>query len=408
MRRAYIALAACILIILMGCSRPTKQTEGPVFYPEPPELPRIQYLTKFTSSKDVVEEQSLFSEFVIGEELQKRLDKPYGVAIHNGKIYVCDINATVVVIDLEKKTFGPMKGATGLGKLIQPININIDRDGNKYVTDPIRGQVVRYDRNDLYVRTYGMPGAWKPLDAVPYGEMLYVADIRNAEVKVFDLASGEIVKRIGNKGEPTEILNLPVNIAFDRNGTLYVSDAGQFKVMKYDRDGHFKGSVGKLGDNFGHFARPKGIALDRQDRLFAVDAAFNVVQIFNDQGRLLLFFGGKGAGPGNLILPSKVTIDYDNVKYFQKYASPDFDIDYLIIVTSQFGDRMVNVYGYGRERGKKYPSEEEIIKLLEERKQKFLKTQETPEPEKEESVTPQGDRKSEEQTGKPAEVGKEK
>ena len=28
-----------------------------------------------------------------------KLDKPYGVAMYDGKIYVCDTNATVIVLD---------------------------------------------------------------------------------------------------------------------------------------------------------------------------------------------------------------------------------------------------------------------------------------------------------------------
>ena len=30
-------------------------------------------------------------------------------------------------------------------------------------------------------------------------------------------------------------------------------------------------------------------------------------------------------------------------------------------MTNQFGNRMVNVYGFGKERGKKYPSDEELL-----------------------------------------------
>ncbi|MFZ5997484.1 MAG: hypothetical protein ACOYW7_08355, partial [Nitrospirota bacterium] len=66
-------------------------------------------------------------------------------------------------------------------------------------------------------------------------------------------------------------------------------------------------------------------------------------------------------------------IDYDNVRYFQKYADPNFTIEYLILVTSQFGDRMVNVYGFGKERGRRYPTDEELKKLIEERIERMRK-----------------------------------
>jgi hypothetical protein len=145
-------------------------------------------------------------------------------------------------------------------------------------------------------------------------------------------------------------------------------------VVKYDRDGHFVAMFGRLGSNLGHFARPRGITVDRDGRLYAVDAAFNNVQVFNKDGRLLLFFGEGGKEPGNFLLPAQVIIDYDNLQYFQKYVHPTFDMEYLIIVVSQFGDYSVNVLAYGKEKGKRYPTEEELMKeLLERRQQEFDK-----------------------------------
>jgi hypothetical protein len=109
--------------------------DAPLYFPPPPELPRIQYLTSFRGLKDV-EEQSSFNRFVVGEKQDVRLDKPYGVALHDGKLYVCDTNATVVVFDLKNKTYGALQGASGPGRLVQPINISVEADGTKYVADP--------------------------------------------------------------------------------------------------------------------------------------------------------------------------------------------------------------------------------------------------------------------------------
>jgi hypothetical protein len=369
-RIAPIALAAMALLAA-ACGAPVRKKQPPVFFPPAPALPRIQFLTSFSGMKDV-EEQSAFDRFVVGEKRDLKLDKPYGVGIHDGKVYVCDTNATVIVFDLKGKAFTTLKGAVGPGKLVQPVNISIEPDGTKYVADPVRGQIVVFDRNDDYVRAYGEPGAWRPVDAVPYEDRLYVADISNGLVKVFEKASGALLRSIGDKGEPSERLDRPTNLAFDREGYLYVTDFGRFQVVKFDRDGHFKATIGEPGDGLGHFARPKGIAVDREGRIYAVDASFNNVQIFNKDGRLLMFFGEAGEGAGQLTLPAKVAIDYDNVPLFQKYADPGFQIEYLVIVTSQFGTRMVNVLGYGQEKGGKYPTEAELLKQIEEKRKKEI------------------------------------
>jgi DNA-binding beta-propeller fold protein YncE len=368
-QRTLRIVCAQLLLLAAGCAAPRRKLEAPTFFPPPPDPPRLQYLTAFSGLRDV-EEQSAFNRFVVGEKPDLKLDKPYGVAVYDGKIYVCDTNTGVVVLDLKRKVFGPLKGAVGLGKLTQPVNISIESDGTKYVADPVRGQVVAFDRNDDYLKAYGAPGGWRPVDAVALADRLYVADPGNGLVKVFEKQSGGLIKSIGDKGDPSERLDRPTNLAFDHEGDLYVTDVGRFQVVKFDRDGHFKGTIGMPGDNLGHFARPKGIAIDREGHLYAVDAAFNNVQMFNKDGRLLMFFGEDSNKPGGLLLPAKVTIDYDNLAYFQSYVQPDFEPQYLVFVTSQFGDRLISVLAYGTQKGQTYPTDAELLKAIQERRQK--------------------------------------
>lgn len=368
--RAGTAIAA-LSLLGSACAPPAIKRDVAVFFPPAPQLARVQYLTSFSGLRDI-EEQSSFNRFVVGEKQDLKLDKPYGVGIHDGKIYVCDTNSTVIVFDFKSKQFGSLKGAFGAGKLVQPINISITPDGTKYVADPVRGQVVAFGGDDEFLTAYGAAGNWRPVDAAPFGDYLYVVDAANRRIEVFDLTSGKSVRTIGDTGEPSERLDRPTNVAFDRDGILYVTDASRFQVLRYDRDGHFKGEIGKPGDNLGHFARPKGIALDRDGNVFVVDASFNNVQVFNRDGRLLMFFGEGGENPGNFMLPAKVAIDYDNVSYFRQYVQPGFEVDYLVLVTSQFGPRMVNVFAYGKEKGKRYPSNEELLKQIEERRKKEL------------------------------------
>ncbi|MEK6713487.1 MAG: 6-bladed beta-propeller [Nitrospirota bacterium] len=63
------------------------------------------------------------------------------------------------------------------------------------------------------------------------------------------------------------------------------------------------------------FSKPKGIALDSEGHIYVVDAAFNNVQIFDQEGRLLLPFGEMGNKPGLFWLPAGMDIDDDNNIY---------------------------------------------------------------------------------------------
>ena len=68
----------------------------------------------------------------------------------------------------------------------------------------------------------------------------------------------------------------------------------------------------------------------------------------------------------------KVVVDYDNLQYFQQYVQPDFQAEYLVLVTSQFGPRLVNVLAYGKQKGKKYPNDEELLMQIQEQRRKEL------------------------------------
>jgi sugar lactone lactonase YvrE len=360
MKKSGIALI--LILIMSGCATAPPQQLFKVFYPSPPDLPRVQYLTSFVGEKDFGRKKSFFESFITGSgEKYRRLDKPYGVAAWGGKIYVCDTNQGVLVFDLEKRTLNDLAGAQGLGKLQQPINISVDAEGNKFVADPVRGQVVVFDRNDFYVTSFGSPDTWRPVDAVPYGNEIYVADMKDYQIVVLDKKSGNVLRQIGGEGSGEARLGRPTNLAFNKEGYLFVSDLGRFQIVKFDRDGHFLGTIGEIGVESGTFARPKGIAVDRDDRLYVVDAAFANVQIFDKDGDLLMALSKGGRLPGELSLPSQVTVDYGLVKYFQQYADPNFEVDGILIVISQFGSRMVNVYGLGKERGKVYPTDAELV-----------------------------------------------
>jgi hypothetical protein len=380
-------LLVLIFIAITGCAASAPKTQqAPVFYPAPPDLPRIQFLTSLSGSRDVAPKTSAFERFVTGEkEAQRRLDKPYGLAVRKGKIYVCDTNATLMVFDLENNTFGPLHGAQGLGALTQPQNISIDAAGNKYVADPVRGQVVMFDKLDFFVKAFGTSDWWKPVNVAVFEGSLYVSDLKNNEIKVVDLQTGNLLRGLGQREGDGGVLGLPANLVIDHEGYLFVSDAGRFQVVKLDRDGNIRQTMGQLGSQPGHFARPRGIALDRQGRLYIVDAAFDNVQVFNKDGGLLLFFGKAGKKDGDLFLPAQIAIDYENIPYFEKFADPSFEIEHLIFVTSQFGERLVNVYAFGRERGKEYPSDVKLREELEEKLQKRVEEEKEKEKRKKES-----------------------
>jgi hypothetical protein len=46
-------------------------------------------------------------------------------------------------------------------------------------------------------------------------------------------------------------------------------------------------------------------------------------------------------------LPAKIILDYNNVDLFRKYAVPGADIEFLVLVSNQYGPNKISVYGFG-------------------------------------------------------------
>lgn len=343
---------------MTGCATTSekKVARATVFYPPLPNPPRIQYLATFSGPDDINPARSAWLDFLIGKDTggTEAIKKPYGVAIQDGRIYVADTRGGgYAVFDLQRRRFEFVQGSGG-GKLPKPINISVDADGSKYVTDTGRNQIVVFDKDDRYLRAYGASGEFKPGDTAVVGNRLYVTDLKNQQVQVLDKATGKLLFKIGQAGSKEGEFVFPTNLAIGPDQHLYVTDTGNFRIEKFTLDGKFVRSFGAVGSGFGQFARPKGVALDREGRLYVVDAAFQNIQVLSPEGKLLMFFGNAGDDPESMNLPTQVVIDYDNVQYFQPYADPKFKLEYVILVANQFGASKVNAYGYGRMEGVDY------------------------------------------------------
>ncbi|MHC4645250.1 MAG: 6-bladed beta-propeller [Planctomycetota bacterium] len=322
----------------------------PVFYPEPPDRPRLQFLFSIAREQDLgrqQQERSALEKFVLGDEDPRRgrIEKPYGIAMFDGKIYVCDVGRQIVqVIDLRQGKFSYL---TKDRRLRNPANIFIEADGTKYVSDAVAGAVFVFDKSDTLQAILGRELKIKPVGLAVRGMRCYVADAASNQVVVLDKTTGQEILRMGKRGEQDGEFRSISGLSLDDQGNVYVTDRLLGKVTKFDGNGIFLASVGKLSASFSSFIRPKGIAVDKQRRFWVVDSAMEVGKIFNEQGQLLLLFGMPGTAPGNMLLPAGIAIDYDNVDLFGDYFAEGAKIEFLVFVSNQFGPHLISVYGFG-------------------------------------------------------------
>lgn len=350
-RLEFALLAVCVSLTPIGCQTAPKDKEPLVFFPAPPAEPRIQFLTWASGADQVEPQQAKFETFILGEESKvgRQINKPYGIAVHDGVAYVCDTKGLALCrLDFKNQTFSAI-GIEGPGRLRKPINVVIDQLGYKFVVDTVRKQVVVYDPKDAYTTAFDIPEPSRPVDLAIYQNEIYVLDNteQNPRIIVLDRSTGDILREFGEPGGEPGQFKIPNSLCIDKEGYLYVSDTHNWRIQKLTREGESVWVKGTPGYTLGQFGRPRGIRVDADGIIYLVDGATEIVQMFDAEAQTLMRFGGPGNRPGSLGLPATLAIDRTSIPYFKKFAHKDFEITQLMFVASQYGERLINVYALG-------------------------------------------------------------
>ncbi len=328
-RYGLIWFGIIFILLLAGCSSEEVRREEIVLaYPPPPEEARFYFERTIRSSFDVKEitgadKLRIFATGSLGTATG--LSKPYGVAVYQGRIYVTDtVKRAVLMFDVPGGDF-KIIGTEGPGSLAKPIGIAVSKDGEVYVADNSAKRVVVFDKDGKFLRAFGNRSIFKRPSGVavsPDGLQAYVIDTGGVTTQehhlyIFDAKTGELKKTVGTRGRKDGEFNLALQVTTALDGTVYVTDSGNFRIQAFNPDGSHKFSFGTVGRKVGNFARPKGIATDPEGNIYVVDAAFGNFQIFNTQAQLLMFIGerNQSPGPGRYMLPAGIAVDEDGRVY---------------------------------------------------------------------------------------------
>jgi DNA-binding beta-propeller fold protein YncE len=194
--------------------------------------------------------------------------------------------------------FGPdgkVAKAFGGGLFIWPHGLDVDREGNVWVTDAVatnripkgdkRGHiVVKFSPAGKVLLTLGTGGQegsgpdhfTSPSDVVvaPGGDV-FIADGHgeNGNNRIMRFSKdGTFVKSWGKTGwAPGEFRSIHA-IAMDSRGRVFVGDRGNNRIQLFDQDGK------SLSTPWTQFGKPSGIAFDRSDQIYVADSESDDVQ----------------------------------------------------------------------------------------------------------------------------------
>jgi len=124
---------------------------------------------------------------------------------------------------------------------------------------------------------------------------IYVTDSEVSSVFIYDSS-------LNLTGELTG-LDMPLGLAVDPAGNIYVGSYGKHNVEVYDPDGVLTRSIGN-----GTIKRPVALALDVDGNLYVADGEIKRVWVFAPGGTLLRNIGSAGIGNGRLQSPCSLVI----------------------------------------------------------------------------------------------------
>ena len=173
---------------------------------------------------------------------------PRGIAVDSqGRVFVADTgNKRIVVFDSNGNyltEFGT--GGFDPGQFDEPVGVAVANDGTVYVTDTWNQRIQSFIPSEGAGEILYLPlaqwdvNAWfgqsldnKPFIAVSDDNHVFITDPEGYRVIEFT-ASGEFVRTWGDFGVNADQIGLASGIAVDSFGNIWVTDAGNNRILKY-------------------------------------------------------------------------------------------------------------------------------------------------------------------------------
>jgi sugar lactone lactonase YvrE len=304
-------------------------------WPNPPSITRIRYINYWSGEKlDLSQQQqkqkkNSWMERVSGAtvggsnsvtKLRWQLLIPNGIAVDSkGKVYIADSKVRAIfVVNIEDGSYEMIKnGEQANFKWLT--GLAMDDSDRLFAADSGLRRVLVFTP-DRKVEATITQGLIAPSGVAVDNEnrLLYVADPEQDQIFVFDADPPfKKIRTLGTGGQAHKLTTIgnfakPVGVAVDKDSNLYVSDTWNNRIQVFDADGNFIRTFGKAGDGVGYFSRPKGLAIDADGHVWVTDGMQQRVQVFTPEGKLLIWMGGEGLLPGSFSGLENVAIDSKN------------------------------------------------------------------------------------------------
>jgi sugar lactone lactonase YvrE len=231
-----------------------------------------------------------------------------------GTPFACDGSNLPPILKFDAS--GMLVKSFGVGLLLFPHGLTVDREGNVWVTDGLgkdgKGhQVFKFSPDGKVLLTLGKAGvagsgpdefnAPSAVVVAPNGD-IFVADGHggntNARIVKFN-KDGTFIKTWGKKGAGPGEIDIPHAIAMDSRGQLFLGDRQNNRIQIFDQDGNYL-------DQWPQFSRPSGVFIDKNDVIYVADSESESVAKNHDGWKRGIRVGRVSDGAVTAFIPDPV------------------------------------------------------------------------------------------------------
>lgn len=253
------------------------------------------------------------------------LKHPWGIAVDPvGSLFVAESKGKQIAVVTPGEERSRITGGKQLFKreFEQPVGIALDTDCNLMVTDVSYSNVQLYTSKGTLLKSVGNVGAKELQFTYPVGikrnasnGKIYVTECEtNHRVQILnpDLSYH---KKFGTKGSGKGQFASPSDVAFDREGNVYVVDSDNHRIEVFTADGRYLREFGRRGTKEGRLCLPSSICIDSDDMVYVTEVENHRVSIFSKEGHFVKSFGSRGNQPGQFCHPHGIAADAEGFLY---------------------------------------------------------------------------------------------
>ncbi|MCC6148337.1 MAG: glycosyltransferase family 39 protein [Anaerolineaceae bacterium] len=256
---------------------------------------RNNRIQRLSPDGEVLNTWGSFADVAAGDAPGGTFNEPWGVAVSpDGSVYVADTWNHRIQKFSASGEFVKMWGYFGQGETPEafwgPRDVAVNAQGEVFVTDTGNKRVAVFNADGKFITEFGSIGVGLGFLDEPVGiavgreGQIYVVDTWNQRVQIFSPDAERTqyfpIQAWDISGWYGQSLENKPYIAVDGQGNVYVTDPEGYRILEFDAEGKFLRGWSDWAAKDDLTTLPVGIAIDQDGRMWVSDSGNNVLYRF--------------------------------------------------------------------------------------------------------------------------------